>query len=258
MASAEPDPRPLEALHRQLVARGLRTGIHLEDAQDLAGQTFMNALRSHDEGRGPFRPFCFTVHANLLRNHWRDRKPMIDIDDLPDEPMATGDPFTDLLSHEERETFRALADRILARLDPEEAAFFLTLSDVIADAVRAAVTEAARRMRITPLKGWDIFRRIQRKARADREEFEGVARARPATIRRDEVMAPSVEADFDLVLGDVPHAKPLASVRSARPPRRRRRPDPTIILSAACASASYERFALSIPREDLDRLASLL
>lgn len=52
----------------------------------------------------------------------------------------------------------------MAELTSEEKGFLLVLQSVLDEMDARAVSEAARRMGLSPAKGWDLFRRIQRKA----------------------------------------------------------------------------------------------
>ena len=52
----------------------------------------------------------------------------------------------------------------MAELTTEEKEFLLVLQSVLDEMDTRAVSEAARRMGMEPAKGWDLFRKIQRKA----------------------------------------------------------------------------------------------
>ena len=57
-----------------------------------------------------------------------------------------------------------MIERIKRVLDEEETKLFMALKVIVEESDRAIVSEAARRIGLTPQKGWDVFRRIQRKA----------------------------------------------------------------------------------------------
>jgi DNA-directed RNA polymerase specialized sigma24 family protein len=146
-----------------LLTFALRKGVPFGDAQDLVQATIVAALDRFDEGRGAYLAYCTAILANRIKNYWRDRKPTEPIDniDLTD---------TDLLDQIEREEERArmkkMIDRISAELTPEESAFLKALGKACEELESRAVSQAARSLGLEPEKGWDIFRRIQRKARA--------------------------------------------------------------------------------------------
>ncbi|MFN0151108.1 MAG: RNA polymerase sigma factor [bacterium] len=232
------------ALWRRLVVVALRSGVRYEDAQDLASQAILQGLKSHDASRSPFAAFCHTIHANLLKNTWRDRKTTVEFDPEIDQRPDPRDHRDRLVLEEIREMMSKIAEKILAELTPEEAALFLTLAELYDSAERAAVSEAARRLGIEPLRGWDIFRRIQRKARHLSDEFaEG---GRDVGLRRASEYIPES--------GPV-MSEPPPPPRAARSPARSRQP---ILLAAACATAGYDRFAERLSPEQRAHLARLL
>lgn len=235
-------------LWRQLVAAGCRAGVRYEDAQDLASQTIHRALSTHDAERGPFAPFCRTIHANLLKNHWRDRKPSVEFDPETDGGVVFIDPQVRLEILEGREMLRDIADSILAALEPAEAALFLVLADLCRESERAAVSEAARRLGLEPLQGWDLFRRIQRKARAQVEEFR---RLGEVAMQDDVEMQERAESPASL---PVLEAYCLSAAPEASP-------DDGATLLLLCAfglTAGHERFAAALTPAERERLAALL
>ena len=162
-------------LWRRLLVRALRRGVPYADAQDLAGHAILNALEAFAPERGDFVPFCGTIHSNLLRNWWRDRKPTEPWEEDRHDGPGDDDPSTESERRELQAMHTQIADLILAELDPEEAALFLTLGDQCRKAERAAVSSAARQLGIEPLAAWNVFRRIQRKARPFLARFLALA-----------------------------------------------------------------------------------
>jgi DNA-directed RNA polymerase specialized sigma24 family protein len=241
-------------LWRQLVATGCRAGARYEDAQDLASRTIHQALAAHDPSRGPFAPFCRTIHANLLKNHWRDRKPVVEFDPENDDRVVPIDPHGQLEIQEGQEMLRDIAEKILAGLDPAEAALFLVLADLCRESERAAVSEASRRLGLDPQRGWDLFRRIQRKARGQVGEFRNLVGAEPQALSADLLVRPMESY--------APAAPPEIHADACAPaPRRARRSDDgavVLMLSAFGLTAGHERFAASLTSTERERLAALL
>jgi DNA-directed RNA polymerase specialized sigma24 family protein len=249
-------------LWRHLVARAAHKGIRYEDAQDLASRTFEKAIETYDPARGSFDPFCRTIHSNLMKNYWRDRKQHEPLDPDDDRHASTGDFLEDMLTGEVAKMMRAIGDKILAVLEPEEQAFFLTLAEVMGVAEKAAVSEAARRLGLEPLVGWNIFRRIQRKARPFTGEFESAA-IEDTVCRSAVAYADTWDEDA------VPFEAPGAPSAPAPPPsldeeaplsapvwRRAFGLSPLLFLASACADAGFERFASSLTAEQRARLAA--
>lgn len=255
------------ALWRSMVVRALRSGVPYEDAQDLASEAVRKALAAHEPERGPFSAFCRTIHGNLLRNYWRDRKPTQEFDPETDDRESGSNPLDEVAFEEGREMMRRIADQILATLDAREAAFFLALADACQEAEKVAVTAAARRLGIDPMEGWNLFRRIQRKARRHAEKYEltmemeamrppqeaptvpmaprGVAAAPIEEVRREPV---SEDAEAPAAASPPMLDRPTASAES----------NWIILAAAGSATAGYERFAARLDDGERRRLAALL
>jgi DNA-directed RNA polymerase specialized sigma24 family protein len=245
-------------LWKQLVARAARKGIRYEDAQELASKTFEKAIETYDPTRGPFAPLCRTIHANLVKNYWRDRKPHDPLDPDDDRHANNPDFLEDLITGEVAKMMRAIGDKILAVLEPEEQAFFLTLAEVMGVAEKAAVSEAARRLGLEPLVGWNIFRRIQRKARPFTGEFESVEAAPSGPWEELRSNLPDESETYEL--------RPM---RSMSMPQSRSMElsafdrlgalglTSLLFLASACADAGFERFASSLSAEQRARLAAV-
>lgn len=246
-AARQDSPATLE-IWKGLVGQALRVGVPYEEARDLASQALLQALGAYDGGRGDFGPFCRTILANLVRNHWRDRRPTDPHDPESDLRAAADDPLADVLTREGREFMRDLADRLLATLAPSEAAFFLALAEVAREAETVAVTAAARRLGIAPLKGWDLFRRIQRQAR----RLQTPPSFMVSDVREEPPALPSVLRS-PVVTEERAGDDGLASP----PPARVAAGFPALLLLAGCASAGFGDFAATLTPTARARLAEL-
>jgi DNA-directed RNA polymerase specialized sigma24 family protein len=147
-------------LFDELMRYCLHRGIGFADAQDLVGASVESALKKFDPARGGFAALAQTTLTNRVKNYWRDRKPVDPLDAAGEitDPDASPEIF-DEMSHD-HERLRG----IMAELTIEEKEFLLVLQSVLDDVDTRAVSEAARRMGMQPAKGWDLFRKIQRKA----------------------------------------------------------------------------------------------
>ncbi len=145
-----------------LLSFALRKGVPFEDAQELVQASIVAALDRFDEGKGAYLGYCTTILGNRIKNYWRDRKPTESIDDvdIPDPGFQD-----DLEREEERARMTKMIRRISRELTPEEAAFLKALGVATEELESRAVSHAARLLGLEPEKGWDIFRRIQRKAK---------------------------------------------------------------------------------------------
>jgi len=158
------------SFYDSLVRSATSKGIILADAQDLAGDAIERALSGFDPAKGEFPAFCRTILSNLMKNYWRDKKRT---EELPEEGPVDPDPPIDPLELAETilEIRAALSD-IKKSLSPEENLFLKHLQEVLDESGSRAISEAARRSGLTPAKGWDLFRKIQRKARGRSAQLE--------------------------------------------------------------------------------------
>jgi hypothetical protein len=148
-----------------LVRSATSKGVPLEIAKDLAGDAVYRALRIFDPARGEFPALCYAILANLLKNYWRDKKKTDGF--LEGEEPPDPDSFIDVLELAETlSDIHAALATIMKELSPEEYTFLKHLQDVLDESGSRAISEAARRSGLTPAKGWDLFRVIQRKAKA--------------------------------------------------------------------------------------------
>jgi hypothetical protein len=159
------------SFYDSLVRSATSRGILFADAQDLAGDAVERALARFDPAKGEFPAFCHTILSNLMKNYWRDRKKTEEYPNL-EGPMDP-EPFIDALELAEsvREIRGALSE-IKKKLSPKENAFLKHLQDALDESGPRAISEAARRTGLTPAKGWDLFRKIRRKAKGMSVKFE--------------------------------------------------------------------------------------
>ncbi len=150
----------LQRLHGDLLGWLLRRGIPFADAQDLAGSAVESAFKHYNPAKGPFRALCFAALKNLTKNYWRDRK----VNVTPDDNEFPG-PEDDLSALDDAEKARQTLESIMAQLDDEEKRFLLAMGEELDEFENRVVSKTARRLGLDPQEGWNIFRRIQRKAK---------------------------------------------------------------------------------------------
>lgn len=154
-----------------LVRLGMARGLTLQAAEDLAQESIVAGMESFDPARGDFSAFCKTIMANKAKNLHRDKKSH---EPIPEDGGTFVDPGGGPGWTSYHRQCQERADRIVSNtissLADEEADFFLVLAEVHGEQYHGEVSEAARRAGITPQKGWDIFRKIQRQFKdLDRE-----------------------------------------------------------------------------------------
>jgi hypothetical protein len=152
------------SFYDSLVLSATSKGILFADAQDLAGDAIERALSGFDPAKGEFPAFCHTILSNLVKNYWRDKKKTEKYPD--DEGPVDPEPFIDAIELAETvREIRAALSAIKKKLSSGEIVFLNHLQDVLDESGERAISEAARRSGLTPAKGWDLFRKIRRKAK---------------------------------------------------------------------------------------------
>lgn len=188
----------LQRIWDALLRLALSRGVPFQDAEDLVSTALRNALDHHDSTRGELLPFCKTILYNAIKNYWRDRKAALPFED-EQWPHPDGGPDLDLEEKERIESMKRTVEQLSRLLSEEERAFMKLLGQVVDELGDRAVSETARRLGLKPTKGWDLFRRIQRKA----QSLEAPAqppllkklRKEPA-VHKEEKRQPAVEASI--------------------------------------------------------------
>lgn len=114
------DPDDFEAAFREyfpLVFRFISRRVGTAIAEDLAAETFATAYRrrtSFDSRQGSLRSWLYGIAANLVRNHWRAERHLLQLDArlIPDMDLPDG---TDAV--EQRITAALLAPRLAGALE---------------------------------------------------------------------------------------------------------------------------------------------
>lgn len=155
----------LQRIWNALLRYTLAKGVPFQDAEDIVSNTLRSALEHHDSSRGELLPFCRTILNNAIKNFWRDRKVDLPFDD---EQWSQPDDGPDLVLEEKErmESMKRTVEKLSRLLSAEELAFMKMLGQVVDELGDRAVSETARRLGLKPEKGWDVFRRIQRKAQS--------------------------------------------------------------------------------------------
>ncbi len=148
---------------KRLHEDALRKRVPYHDAEDIVSETLLKATETFDQQRGDFDGFCYSILRNKIKNYWRDKKPQTTLED-GQYPNDDPSPISIMIENEAEERAKAVIAAISPLLTNDERTFLEMLGQVLAELEGRAVTETSRRLGIEPLKGHDIFRRIQRKA----------------------------------------------------------------------------------------------
>lgn len=139
--------------------------IRKEDAQDIATDTILKALEYFNKDRGNFETYCrFILKRKVLdfKRIYADTYLLMFIDDEGE----IVDPEKN--QYDEKET-NELSDSFLkelkTELDEKELKLFGSLILYCQSSEKISVSAAAENIGLDKYKGWDLFRKIQRKAK---------------------------------------------------------------------------------------------
>ncbi len=235
----------LQRIWDALLRLALSRGVPFQDAEDLVSAALRSALAHHDGSRGELLTFCKTILYNAIKNYWRDRKA-----DLPFEdeqwPNPDGGPDLVLEEKERIESMKRTIERLSTMLSEIELVFMKALGQVVDELGDRAVSETARRLGLKPAKGWDLFRRIQRKAQSLETPIEIPASAR---IARKQRPAPAPRKAQDIKRASLDHVAESKEAARSEISRLRVGEGFSPLFSIAVAMAreeGFERFIVNI------------
>jgi hypothetical protein len=145
--------------------------------EDLFQDTVIVFLDKYDENRGNAKAFFVTVFKNKMRDFVRRDRfskiiSIVTIQEEADEIPDTEE--TEIFVPDGFDSIHHFVASLKKVLSDEEKKFLDTLSNVITDASgHGLISEVARELKIEPNEGWNIWRRIIRKAKnhaTDRKE----------------------------------------------------------------------------------------
>jgi len=151
-------------LWKGLYTRCRSRGISHSDAEDLASETLQRALAGFDETKGKLSHFCNKILSNLIVDYWRSKKITREF------PETIADDENDIEEAMDAEKKLDLVRKL--DLTDAERAFLTMYGEVLEELGDRAVSETARRMGMKSDEGWNLFRKIQRKA--SRLDLEGL------------------------------------------------------------------------------------
>jgi DNA-directed RNA polymerase specialized sigma24 family protein len=242
---------PLEQNFRptweSLLSFALRKGVSFQDAEDLVSATIQVALDRFSGERGKFLPFCITVLNNKIKNHWRDQKTHEPFEE--DESPGDEQPLL-LEEEEERARMRKMLERIRKHLTSEETEFMSALGSVLEELESRAVSEAARSLGLAPEKGWDLFRRIQRKAKS---LYPALKVEEGPSAPAQAAPAPAADAAAFEAIVHYRSAAPSKKMRAIEPPL----PSLLTLARAEAHDAGFGRMVGSLNGEQATRLGKI-
>jgi DNA-directed RNA polymerase specialized sigma24 family protein len=148
----------------------VRKGVHYDDIDLLIDKSIENGINNFDKSRGEYLAFCRTILENLIKNYFRYGKKYIHFDEDNIPPIIEVD--RDLEDRERINHMKKIVAMIVDKLDEKEKSFFLEYKKLLSEYEQISVSEAARRLGLPPNEGWNIVRKIQRRAEEYRDDLE--------------------------------------------------------------------------------------
>lgn len=157
-----------EKYRNSLIVFAKRYKVPYEDIEEIVNDSILVALHSFDKDRGSFEAYCRVILKNRLRNFIRDHFEVLilaSIDDKNEYENIYRFVKENLNKEEIEIEFKQKLSKIYLILDNDEKLFLDQIQKTYTPEKGISISDAARNIGIEPLKGWDLFRKIQRKAR---------------------------------------------------------------------------------------------
>lgn len=212
MASTIPTvPKAFSEVYARLLRAALWRRVPYQDAEEIVSDVLLKAITAFDASRGQFEPFCRTILHNRVANYFRSRQDNpIGLDGNEKAP-SSADPQKTMELNEVMREIREIIEKVFGLLTKQERQFLLTLEEVLAEQEKSTVSETARKLGLTPQEGWNIMRRIQRKAERLRARVEALElgllaeeEAMPSFVKHDRrfsiLPAPSIRPERSMAL----------------------------------------------------------
>ncbi|MGB3016571.1 MAG: hypothetical protein WBC65_02100 [Ignavibacteria bacterium] len=152
--------------NHQLIIIKRKYNLGAEVTEDIFQDAIIVAIKKFDNERGEFDGFFSTVFENRVRNYLRDIRLRImltkidtyeNIEELEEEAIDDSE-FLDYFKSIEH-----FSNSLKKKLSESESTFFDELKNVVVDNPQGFVSITSRNLGMEPNKGWDVWRRVQRK-----------------------------------------------------------------------------------------------
>ncbi len=147
-----------------LLAYGRKFNIPYEDVEELANDAIVKAIEDFIEDRGNLEAFCKVIFKNKLLNFQKTLKSKYIILIIEDENIYKGDDGLYYDKYENTLLSQKFTESLSQSLDESELKFFNAFKIVCEQSSKKLIAETSRALKIDNAKGWDLFRKIQRKA----------------------------------------------------------------------------------------------
>lgn len=164
MNLTELSQKNFNTFRNRLINYSRRFNIPYEDIEEIVNDSIIKAIEHFDNEKGSFESLCFVIIKNKVFNFKRDNSFiyfLILLDEDEDVLKA------DVKSIEEKENSLIamnFLNKLKNRLFEDELRLFDEIYNMCEASDKISISRASRNIGIKPAKGWDLFRKIQRKA----------------------------------------------------------------------------------------------
>ncbi len=159
----------LEFRNHYLLLMKRKYGLRDEDSEDLFEEAIIIGIRKFDSDRGEFESFFFTVYENKIRNFIAREnlsKILLSLDEYDHVDDLKDDTENDDNYLEYFNSIEHFSNSLKKLLSEEENLFFEELRNVVIDNSSGFISITSRNLGMEPSKGWDVWRKIQRKIKS--------------------------------------------------------------------------------------------
>lgn len=148
---------------KDLLLYSKRFKVSFEDAEEIVNDSILKALKYFDNEKGSFESLCKVILKNKILNHLRDNSEMYLLVML-DENESKYRADDVLAINESSEEVSDFYSKLILKLSEEELILFNELKKLSVTQKKFSISQASKNLKLPPLKGWDLFRKIQRKS----------------------------------------------------------------------------------------------
>lgn len=189
---------------KHLIFFAIRFNISFEDAEEIVNDTILKALNYFDEDKGSFEALCKVILKNKLINFNRKYKDAYLLVSLDDDNKL-GDIYKFLIEQNEFSNLHKQCidtlNGLICKLDAKEKEFLNVIYQNTGIEKKISVSKAARDLNLSPQEGWNLFRRIQRKAKKHFDEPDDLTSSSDYFIFKDNLIlyCRTTESEMDRV-----------------------------------------------------------
>lgn len=142
--------------------------IQFEDLEEIVNDAIFKAWKYFDNDRGSFESLCIVIIKNKILNFRRGNVYLILLVFIDENEEIISSEDVTFEESEKIEMSKKYISKLKNRLTEEELALFNEIYNIRESSNNISISKAAINIGLTLLKGWDLFRKIQRKAKLDK------------------------------------------------------------------------------------------